>query len=152
MHSRLIPLDPFIIWVPCFVPVLHSSSSWDLCSFLALLKILLKYLFTAQVKSVFKTKTWKNPPWLVLFQMSVTDPSYLLQFRGSWGEGRVAFCCGLRAQRLQGQSTGLPPGIFHILTTLHGLPRLELADPLPTFPPACRSVLQCPSPWDALLH
>lgn len=65
--------------------------------------------------------------------MSMTVPSYLLQFRGSWGEGKVAFCCGLRAQRPQGQRTGLPPGIFHILTTLHGLPRLELADPLPIF-------------------
>lgn len=65
-HSRLIPLDPFIIWVPCFVPELHFSSSWALCSFLALLKIHIKYFCTAQIKSVFRTKTWKNRLWLVL--------------------------------------------------------------------------------------
>lgn len=40
----------YCIWVPCFAPVFLSSSSWGLCFFLALPKILLKYLFTAQTK------------------------------------------------------------------------------------------------------
>lgn len=77
--------------------------------------------------------------------------SLFYNYRGSWDEGRVAFCCWLRAQLLQRQSIGLPPGICCIVITLHALPCLELADSLPIFPPICRSVLQCPSPWEAWL-
>lgn len=94
-HSRLIPLDPFIIWVPCFVPEFHFPSSWALCSFLALLKILIKYFCTAQIKSVFRTKTWKNWLWLVLSNRGpLHSPAICLFYNSELIEIRVGwwFC------------------------------------------------------------
>lgn len=89
---------------------------------------------------------------MAIFVPNVHDSPQLslLQFISSWDEGRVVFCW-LRAQPPQCWSIGTPPGICHILTTLHAIPKLELADPLPIFPPVCGSALHCPSPWEALL-
>lgn len=98
--------------------------------FLGTFRILLKYLFIAQIKSVFKVNVWKNPPCLFLSQkfMMVTNYRSLLEIRVGW-----PFCCWLGAQPLQGQSISLPPGISHFLTTLHVPPRLALAESLPVF-------------------
>lgn len=133
-------------------------------------KHLFKYLVTAHTKSVFKAKMWKNLPWPLLSQRSMTvlssfcllqldsmDPLYKLDlmiqlgiFYVSVGPGR--FLKQFRGSWDERRMAFWGPNLWgiralawpcHILTTFHTYPGLQLSASLPISAPACVSILPC---------
>lgn len=77
----------YCIWVPFFAPVFHFSSSWAPCFFLPLPKILLKYLFTAQTKTVFKSKACpeQSPAISLFYNLEIPEMRVGWYFVVGWG-------------------------------------------------------------------